>query len=664
MLPGLIVDGPIIRDEQIHRVGTLHKPRSKNGWYVAYADGTIIYGNWEEGDGHNVIKGDGAIEANALDRSRVEKLKEQRAAEQEKIAHDAREIYENAERKGFSDYLKRKQIWPHGARFDGSTLLIPMQDAAGQIWSLQRIYSDGSKYFLQGGRTKGCYYLIANDNVEVDQRVVVCEGFATGASIHQATGLPVVVAFNASNLKPVADSLVFRNIIIAADNDASTVGEQAAINSGYPYVMPPNVGEDFSDMFLRCPLEVKSFFIDDIIDPQDKIIKAHGLVGEIADWITATAIRPQPLLSLAASLAFVGMLKGHRVRGYTDLRTNLLILAMAPTAGGKEHPQNCLKRLAKASGLQKNLMGEAVSGAGFLNSLKNAGNVGLMVMDEVGRYIGNLSSSSAGIHQREIIDYIIKTFSCANSILMGREKAAAAKEPRIDVDQPHFCCYGSTVYEKFRDACGSGDIVDGFLNRWLMFHSEERPERQQKVKFGEPPASIIDQIHTITATSPYDKYGNPQPRELRFTPEAWESFLAYRARSDEFVKNSPYPINQLHSRAPEHVEKVAHTLSDGEFTGVHDLEVAIAIVEQSNKSIMQFASMISDTVHEKDFVRVREIIKESGEIAHSALLRRSQFVAGGARRVNEMLSVMIEEGFVAPREGINKKKMYKWISRF
>lgn len=672
-LPGLIINGPLIADDQLHRVPTESKPRKKNGWYIAYDGGnTVIYGNWEEGDGHNIIKSNGSTKLDALDRSRIEALRTLREQEQLAAADEALELYESSKRDGFSEYLKVKKLNANSARFDGTTLIIPLQDSNGKVWSVQRIYADGSKYFLPGGRTRGCYHLITSGDIKNTDRVIICEGWATGASIHEATSLPVIVAFNAGNLKPVADSLGFSNLVIAADNDIPDpkskfyplgVGEGAAKDSGYPYILPNNIDEDFSDVFSRDPEEVKNYFIEKP-ETTGSLPIAHGLVGEIADWITSTSIKPQPLLSLAASLAFVGMLKGHRVKGYTDLRTNLLVISMAPTAGGKEHPQGCLRRLAKACDLHQHMMGEPVSGSGFLYGLQKAKNVGLLVMDEVGRYLGNLSGSGAGVHQKEIIDYIIKTFSCANSVLMGREKAKAAKEERIDIDQPHFCCYGSTVYEKFRDACGSGDIVDGFLNRWLMFHSHERPIRQQKVKFSDPPIALIEKIKAIAAISPYDSYGNPHPRELRFTPEAWDMFCTYRTLVDAMVDKAAYPMNQLYSRTCEHIEKVAHTLADDNFTGINDVRAAINIVEHSNRDIALFATMISDNVHEKDFVRVREIIKEAREIPHSALLRRCQFVTGGARRVNEMLEVMMGEDFIAVREGPNKKKIYKWIVSF
>lgn len=663
----VIYPSSLLRDERIHRCPTIRKPRSKNGWYVAYADGAAIIGNWENGDGYKIFQTEGKDDSK-FDRSRIEALKKQREREHENCAKEAIELSDSLPRQGFSEYLQKKKLVAPGAiRFlDNSILIIPLQDAEGKIWSYQKIYPDGSKYFMPGGRVKGCFFRIfPQRSIDEKERIIICEGLATGASIHEATGLPVIVALNAGNLKTVADSLSFRNILIAADNDKNKAGENAAEESGYPYILPPKEGEDFSDVFVNEGIDaVKRLFIESPKDSElPQALKVHGLVGDIADWITATAVLPQPMLSLAAALTFVGMLKGHRVRGYTDLRTNLLILGLAPTAAGKEHPQHCLRKLARLTGLKTHLMGEPVSGAGFLYALQKAGNVGLMVMDEVGRYIGNLSHKNAAVHQREIIDYIIKTFSSANSILMGREKAPSAKEPRIDIDQPHFCCYGSTVPEKFRDACGSSEVVDGFLNRWLLFSVTTRPDRRQKVKQLEPSVVLIERIKSIAEKPSKDSFGNPIPSLVRFTPEAWTNFLTYRALMDSMVAKAKYPLNQLYARSCEHIEKVAHTLADDpEWTTIEDLRLAIDIVTQSNRAIAQFAEMLSDNVQEKDYIRVREILKESGEIQHSTLLRRCQFITGGARRFGEIVNNLTENGDIVSRHATNKKTIYKWIS--
>ncbi len=77
---------------------------------------------------------------------------------------------------------------------------------------------------MSGGKIRGCYFSIGKP----DGRVLIAEGFATGASVHEATGDAVAVAFNAGNLKPVAKILRAKfpdaHITVCADNDTKTEG--------------------------------------------------------------------------------------------------------------------------------------------------------------------------------------------------------------------------------------------------------------------------------------------------------------------------------------------------------------------------------------------------------------------------------------------------------
>lgn len=119
-------------------------------------------------------------------------------------------------------YLVRKGIEPHTARIDRrGRLRIAAVDAAGKVWSLQHIDADGSKRFLKGGRMDGMMHAIGNP--EPGMPVAFAEGFATAASVREATGLPVVVAFNVGNKEKVVASWRAREpnrtLIDAADND-------------------------------------------------------------------------------------------------------------------------------------------------------------------------------------------------------------------------------------------------------------------------------------------------------------------------------------------------------------------------------------------------------------------------------------------------------------
>ena len=100
-----------------------------------------------------------------------------------------------------------------------------MRDGS-ELHRLQFIGIKGDKRFLIGGRVAGCYLSIGDVNGAT--ALCICEGFATGASIHEATGYPVVVAFNAGNLLPVAKAMRKRfpelHLIVCGDDDTKMPG--------------------------------------------------------------------------------------------------------------------------------------------------------------------------------------------------------------------------------------------------------------------------------------------------------------------------------------------------------------------------------------------------------------------------------------------------------
>jgi len=180
-------------------------------------------------------------------------------AQQEQAAHRAQRLWDRCAKAGSSDYLKRKRITGHGARYMRDVVVVPMRIGA-DIVSLQYISADGSKRFLKEGQIEGAYFSIAKLGDELG-RIVICEGFATGGTIRQATGFPTIVAFNAGNLKPVAKAIRAKYpdavIIISADNDQWTTdskgkpwnpgkekAQEAAAAIGGAFVIAPTVDPD------------------------------------------------------------------------------------------------------------------------------------------------------------------------------------------------------------------------------------------------------------------------------------------------------------------------------------------------------------------------------------------------------------------------------------
>ncbi len=164
-----------------------------------------------------------------LARERTERQQAEQARQQaahDQAAIEASALWAQASETGESPpYLIRKGVQPFGVRFAAEGwLLVPVRNGAGELQNVQRIDPLGTKLFLKGGRKSGLWHW-CGDPVGAAV-LLICEGYATGASIHQATGRPVAVAFDAGNLAHVAKALRSQYpqalILVCGDDDRDT----------------------------------------------------------------------------------------------------------------------------------------------------------------------------------------------------------------------------------------------------------------------------------------------------------------------------------------------------------------------------------------------------------------------------------------------------------
>ena len=143
-------------------------------------------------------------------------------------------------------------------RYKGQNkLVIPIYSRNGQtgkteLVNLQQIEDSGQKRFLAGGQKSSGYAILNGTHADMAQGFYLAEGYATAASVHLATGKPVVIAFDAGNLPVVAARIIERGnlpadtpIYLAADNDRASqkglakAAEAAAILGGRAQIRLP-----------------------------------------------------------------------------------------------------------------------------------------------------------------------------------------------------------------------------------------------------------------------------------------------------------------------------------------------------------------------------------------------------------------------------------------
>lgn len=265
--PSVVCFGPP-KSGSVHRYRVDgDKSGSANGWFIFYDDGIPAgaFGSWKL----NLSETWCAKREHELtdaERTQREKhlaaAKAQRTKEQATVRADARrravEIWDKARETidAKHPYLVRKKIPAIGIRQLKDMLLIPVRDSLGALHSLEFIGADGGKKLLTGGAVAQHYCQIG-DLSDAPETLLICEGYATGVSLHIASGLPAVVAFNAGNLRPVAASLRLRYphtvLIVCGDDDRDTPGnpgrrkaeETATSVSGFA-IFPLFDGLDFS----------------------------------------------------------------------------------------------------------------------------------------------------------------------------------------------------------------------------------------------------------------------------------------------------------------------------------------------------------------------------------------------------------------------------------
>ena len=234
---GLVIRD-LIADGEIHRVPHISsKKGAVDGWYILHLSGKIpvgVCGCWKEPTFESKWMADIGRNMSFSERLEHDKLiaeirakrEANRIASQQVAAEKAEdEVSTYADASADHPYLVRKRIEPHGIKIDrAGRLVVPVIDQEGEILSYQTIDADGNKRFLKGGKIEGGFYELRGNR----KVIFIGEGFATCASIHQATGFTTLVAFDCGNLAKVAKSakemFLGSRIVICADNDQFSEG--------------------------------------------------------------------------------------------------------------------------------------------------------------------------------------------------------------------------------------------------------------------------------------------------------------------------------------------------------------------------------------------------------------------------------------------------------
>ena len=280
MFPAKTKDEYLILDGQIHRY-TIEgdKPTKKNGAYLIYSNG-VPNGwiqDWKRGDkvkwifnfpDNEEAKKKRAYfnskeykqKAEAERKKRDEELKEKQSDASER----ARILFEQLAVNPYKHpYLIKKDVFPYNLRIHTATksLAVPLFNIDGKFLSIQWIDEEGGKTFFTDAPTQGAFWSIAFDTLKNDEsdNILLGEGFATMAKVHELTQMPCAAAMNCGNLFEIAKQIKNKfprsTILIMADDDKLTE-QKRGFNPGVSAaqkVISAGLAKDFIIPPFKCP---------------------------------------------------------------------------------------------------------------------------------------------------------------------------------------------------------------------------------------------------------------------------------------------------------------------------------------------------------------------------------------------------------------------------
>ncbi|ALI54009.1 PriCT-2 domain-containing protein [Celeribacter marinus] len=405
---------------------------------------------------------------------------------------------------------------------------------------------------------------------------------------------------------------------------------------------------------------------DTPINPPFTLAMPDGLVGDLTNYMLNTARRPQPLLSLGASLCAIGALMGRQYRTESNLRSNLYVVGIADSGSGKNHAREIINETFFEAGLSHYLGGNKIaSGAGLLTALHRQPAI-LFQIDEFGMFLAAAADRKRSPrHITEILDNMTELFTSAGGIFLGAEYANRdGSNERRDINQPCLCVYGTTTPLHFWGALQGANVVDGSLARFLILPSDEDyPDENIAVGIRQAPPALIRDLQCVAAGGLLQK-GNligktadqnttVTPMIVPMTEEARARFKALSLElTGELRAAAGTACTAILARIGENSLKLALIVAVGRDPARPEIDLtaadwAIDFVRYfAQRTMAAVERHVADTEVEAHLKRLKEIIRNAGAkgITKSEITRASQWLKSRDR--NEILETLIESGDV------------------
>lgn len=702
--PPILQEGKLLRFPDAHDLAKGDK-RGQGGWAIFNSFdindklfGVMTYGSWHEGEKHTWT----SISQDYMDSKQNKAFMDAIDAARRIRDEEERRMKEHAQGEFLklwdgltwaSDehpYLAKKKVKAHNIKLWGDKLLIPMTNG-DKLTGLQTITPDGSKKFEKHS-TKG--YFILGDVVDT---LYIAEGYSTGASIYEAMGQAVAIAFDAGNIFPVASALKSAypaaNIIIAADDDKHgsvntglTKAKQAADAIGARLIVPLTDGTDFNDMAnegrdiaahiaealaIKQPKKRAADILEDSQRP-------HGALGLIYDYYNATSGYDQKGFAIQTALAIGSVAAGRNYKTDNENFASIYLLNVGKTATGKEHCKTLINRVLRAVNMDNHVIGDGfTSSGGVMTELLRKPRC-VSVIDEFGMYL-EAANAKGSSNQKEANSYLMQAIGRVHDVLLAKNYSAmTVKEKDMNerkVCNPALTLVGITTPSTFFETINSKDIHSGFLNRFIVSVSNVQIGMRKKVEQFEVPEAIKDWLLTVQKrglkNTPIEVSADfANPILITISSPAWEIHNKFEADMvEKMIRYEPAGLDGLFGRAAEMAHRVALICALSRDPNTHivadiDMKWACEYIADRYKQLFDAVQKnISENDFERDCQDILNYIDSLDGMKASKAMLFKRFKKHSSFQFAEILKTMVEAEMLVKEMSAGTGRPCEWYLR-
>lgn len=373
------------------------------------------------------------------------------------------------------------------------------------------------------------------------------------------------------------------------------------------------------------------------LDDHGDWTRPEGLLGHIADWIEDTSSIPNRPLAVAAAVSTLSVICGRWLYGPTNSAVNIYVAMLGQTGIGKDRPLSAPGEILHACELGRLAKSGKAFSVSALEQIIVDTPVCLAAVDEMGtnllaRIMHKRASPQESAMKGTLQELWSRTLGKGPFLTTARASAQS-----IEVQDPALTLFGASTPDQFYENLNDGQVLNGFMNRFLIAPAAPRSKRNHDMIPTPCPQFIIEAIERLkpkpTGNMPVDPYsglGKVVKTSIPWANDAAkQASIAWQDSCDELVATPRK--GELWGRAFEYAVRLAtlHAISRGgeRTVEVADLEWGISWVKASVLAMQDAAeNLMFGSEYEGKLNKVKEAIRKAHSVRRSELLRQLQYI--------------------------------------